>query len=87
MNIQRNIVTKILKITDQDAAALNRLALLAQRHYLAQFPDALAVNLPSVSHVLRALIRHADEITKSEPLTDDALKLVERCATSGSRWS
>lgn len=86
MRNPRKIVTKILKISDRDAAALDRLALLAQRHYLAQYPDALAVDQPSISHVLRALIRYADERTTGDPLTADGLQLVERCATGGGRW-
>ena len=79
-------MTKILKMSDRDGAALDRLALLAQRHYLAQYPDALAADLPGVSHVLRALIRYADEMTSSEPLTADGARIVDRCANSGGRW-
>lgn len=86
MRNQRKIVTKILKMSDKDAAALDRLALLAQRRYLKHYPDALAVDLPSVSHVLRSLIRYADDATGSEPLTPDGMQIVERCATSGGRW-
>lgn len=84
MNNSRKIVTKVLKMGDRDAAALDRLTLLAQRHYIQLSPDALAVDLPSVSHVMRALIRYADEVTmSSDPI---GLKLIERCATSGGRW-
>ena len=87
MRNKGTIVTKILKISDQDAAALDRLALLAQRHYLTQYPYALAADMPSISHVLRALIRYADERTMGDPLTTDGLKIVERCATAGGRWN
>lgn len=80
------IVTKILKISDRDAVALDRLALLAERHYRAQYPDALAADMPSISHVLRALIRYADEVTLANPTSADSLRIVERCATGGGRW-
>ncbi len=86
MRNKGTIVTKILKISDRDSAALDRLALLAERHYRAQYPDALAADLPSISHILRALIRYADERTMGDPLTADGLQLVERCATGGGRW-
>ena len=86
MKNTRKIVTKILKITDEDAEALDRLALVAQRHYRQLYPDALAVDLPSVSHVLRALIRYADETTRVVPPTADGLRIVDRCATAGGRW-
>ena len=79
-------MTKILKMSDQDSAALDRLAYLAQRYYREEHPGALAVDLPSVSHVLRALIRYADELTLADPLTVDGLRIVERCATGGGRW-
>ncbi len=79
-------MTKILKISDKDAVALDRLALLAQRHYIQGHPDALAVDLPSISHVLRALIRHADELTSPDPLTSEGLRIIERCANAGGRW-
>lgn len=77
-------MTKVLKMGDRDAAALDRLTLLAQRHYLQLCPNALAVDLPSVNHVMRALIRYADEMTLgSDPV---GVQLIERCATSGRRW-
>jgi hypothetical protein len=86
MRNQGKIVTKILKMSEQDAAMLDRLAYLAQRYYREANPGALAVELPSSSHVLRALIRHAGELTGTEPLTVDGLRIVERCANGGGRW-
>lgn len=86
MKNSRKIVTKILKISDEDAAALDRLALLAQRHYRQLYPDALAVDLPGISHVLRALIRYADDVTKVEVPTAEGMRIVDRCATGGGRW-
>ena len=86
MRNKGTIVTKILKINDRDAAALDRLAKLAQRHYAAQYPDSLAADQPGISHVLRALIRYADERTMGDPLNADGLLIVERCATGGGRW-
>lgn len=79
-------MTKILKISDKDAVALDRLTLLAQQHYRKSYPEALAVDLPSISHVLRALIRYADGITATDPLTAGGLQIVEQCATAGGRW-
>lgn len=86
MRNKGTIVTKILKISDQDAAALDRLALLAQSHYRTLHPGALAADLPSISHVLRALIRYADGLTTTHPLPAEAIQIVERCATGGNRW-
>jgi hypothetical protein len=86
MRNKGKIVTKILKMSEQDAAMLDRLAYLAQRYYREANPGALAVELPSSSHVLRALIRYADGITATDPQTADGQKLVERCATGGGRW-
>ena len=80
------VVTKILKMSGGDAAALDRLALLAQRHYLAVHPNALAADLPSVSHVLRALVRYADTLTQQDPITVEGFRIVEMCATRGGRW-
>ena len=86
MTNKGTIVTKILKMSDRDAVALDRLALLAQQHYRKSYPGALAVDLPSISHVLRSLIRYAGELTADDPLTEEGLRIVERCATAGGRW-
>lgn len=86
MSNTRKIVTKLVKMSETDAAALARVTLLTQQYYQQQCPDALAVELPSVSHVLRALIRYADEVTSGNPMPDLGVVIVERCATAGGRW-
>lgn len=80
------LVTKLLKMSEKDATALERLALLAQKHYQQRCPHALAAELPSISHVMRALIRYAEEVTAINPATGSGAEVVERCAFGGGRW-
>jgi len=83
-NPDRKMVSKLLKMSESDSIALDRVTLEVQNEYRQHSPNSLASELPSSNHILRALIRFADaEISVKSQLR---AALVGFCSERGDLW-